>query len=122
MFIESGSIQIDGVDISNYIIDVEYSYNKLWSQNTGRSLSGKMTGKLLGIFPKFIVQFRPLTKNEIVTISRLLDKATQNFRYYDVNENQYKTIKTYTGDWSVKNQNINENEPFSVSFIAVNRR
>ena len=123
MFIDAtNGIKINNIDISSYIIDVEYEYNKLWSQNTGRTLSGKMSGRLLGIFPKIIIQFRPLTKAELNTLAPIFDSATQSLRYYDPKKNQYINITTYSNDWSNKCKNVNQNEPFSVSFIAMNKR
>lgn len=123
MFIDrTNGIKLNNLDISQYIIDVEYQYNKLWSENTGRTLSGKMSGRLLGIFPKIIIQFRPLTKSELNTLAPIFDSATQSLRYYDPRKNQYITITTYSNDWSVKNINVMQNEPFSVSFIAMNKR
>lgn len=123
MFIDiTNGIKINNVDISNYIIDVEYQYNKLWSQNTGRSLSGRMTGRLLGIYPKLVIQFRPLTKSELNLLAPIFDSASQTVRYYDPKKNQYVNMTTYSNDWSVKNKNVMQNEAFSVSFIAMDKR
>jgi hypothetical protein len=126
MFIEKNSIQIDGVNFGQYLVEVEYSYNKLWASDSGRNLAGKMTGTLVGIFPKFVLHFRKLTKAELETISSILDKATQSFRYYDPKKKAYTTISTYTGDWSVSNKhlisNSRKNDGFSVSFIARSKR
>lgn len=122
MFIENTSFKINGTDISNYVIDIEYNYPKLWSSNSGRSLSGKFSGVLLGIYPKFVVQFKPLSQNELKTISKLLDSPRQTIRYYDPNKEMYKTTTTYSGDWAVKCKNINQNESFTISFISVDKR
>ena len=65
MFIEKDSIIIDGVSMGQYIVEAKYSYNKLWASDSGRNLAGKMTGTLIGIFPKINLQFRPLTREEI---------------------------------------------------------
>ena len=123
MFIDyTNGIKLNNLDITPYIIDVEYQYNKLWNESTGRTLSGKMSGRLLGIFPKIIIQFRPLTKSELNTLAPIFDSATQSLRYYDPKKNQYITITTYSNDWSIKNINVMQNEPFSVSFIAMDKR
>lgn len=122
MFIDKNSLIIDGINIGEYIIDATYSYNKLWSKNAGRSLSGKMTGSIIGIFPKINVQFRPLDKNELVMLSKIFDKANQSVTYFDPYLNRTTTMTTYTGDWEIKNKNINENTAFSISFISVERR
>ena len=122
MYTTNGSFLINNVDVGSYIIDIEYNYPKLWSNNTGRTLSGKMSGTLIGVFPKFVVQFKPLTKTELETLATILDSASQTITYYDPNKKQTKTITTYSSDWAVKCKNINQNESFSVSFIALNKR
>lgn len=122
MYIDKNSLIINNVNMKDYIIDVEYTYNKLWSSNTGRSLSGKMSGVLLGIFPKLVVQFKPLNQTELQTISKILDSQNQSVTYYDPYKEQNVTMTTYTGDWSVRDKNIGENSTFSVSFIATQRR
>ena len=126
MFIDKNSIIIDGVNIGSYLVEVEYQYNKLWASDTGRNLAGEMSGTLVGIFPKFVLQFRQLSKTEFETIAQILDKSTQNFTYYDPYKRQTTTIQTYTGDYKISNRNmlsnVDKNEGFSCSFIAVGKR
>lgn len=126
MFLDKNSIIIDGVNFGPYLVDAEYQYNKLWASDTGRNLAGTMSGTLVGIFPKFVLQFRQLTKAEFEYIVPILDKAIQNFTYYDPNKKQTITIQTYTGDYKIKNkntiQNVDANESFSCSFIAIDKR
>lgn len=110
------------LSLAPYLVQVETGYNKLWSSDTGRNLAGKTSGTLIGIFPKFICQFRPLTANEIHTLAPYLDSPLQKVKYDDDNSGTQKTINTYTGDWSVVNEHINVNEGFSCSFIATERR
>lgn len=126
MFLNKNSIVINGVNMGNYLVQAEYEYNKLWANDTGRNLAGNMSGSLLGIFPKFILQFRKLTKSELETIISILDSATQTFTYYDPNKQQTTTITTYTGDYKIANKYIigsdRKNEGFSCSFISVSKR
>lgn len=126
MFIDKNSIQINGTSFGQYLVEVEYQYNKLWANDSGRNLKGAMTGTLVGIFPKFVLHFRKLTKAELETIAPILDSASQSFRYYDPRKKAYTTISTYTGDWSISNKhlvnNSRKNDGFSVSFIARNKR
>lgn len=126
MFINKNSIVINGVNFGQYLVEAKYSYNKLWSSDTGRNLAGVNTGTLIGIFPKIILQFRKLTKAELETIVPILDSATQSFTYYDPNKQQSITITTYTGDYEVSNKGeLNKgrkNEGFSCSFIAIRKR
>lgn len=126
MFIDRNSIIINGVSMGQYIVQANYSYNKLWSSDSGRNLSGKQSGTLIGIFPKLILQFRKLTKAELEIIVPILDSARQTVTYYDANKKTNVTMTTYTGDYEVVNKNIidnfHKNEGFSCSFIAVSRR
>ena len=105
MFIDRNSIIIDGVNMGSYLVEVEYQYNKLWASDTGRNLAGEMSGTLVGIFPKFVLQF---------------------FTYYDPYKRQTITIQTYTGDYKITNKNmlnnVDKNEGFSCSFIATSKR
>ncbi len=126
MFINKNSIVIDGVNMGSYIVEAKYSYNKLWSSDSGRNLAGTQCGTLIGIFPKITLSFRKLNKAELETIVRILDKARQSVTYYDPNKRSNVTMTTYTGDYEVVNKNIitsnSKNQGFEVSFISVRRR
>lgn len=122
MFIDENSVIINGVSMGQYIVEAKFSYPKLWASDSGRNLAGKMTGTLIGIFPKLILQFRPLTKEELNIIAPILDSVNQTVTYYDVNKNKKITMTTYTGDWELTNNNLNQNEGFSCSFISVQKR
>lgn len=130
MFVDKNSLQVkEGnnsyINLGQYLVEVEYQYNKLWSSDSGRNLKGKQSGTLIGIFPKLICQFRKLTKSELETIRPILDAPTQTVKYYDPYKGTTE-IETYTGDWSVKNKQIingnSKNEGFQISFIATGGR
>lgn len=126
MFLNKDSIIINGISIGQYITEAKYGYNKLWASDSGRNLAGVMSGTLIGIFPKIILQFRKLTKTELEIIVPILDSQNQTVTYYDPNKKANVTMTTYTGDYEITNNNIiNENiknEGFSCSFIAVRKR
>ena len=122
MFINKDSVIINGLSIGQYLVEATFSFPKLWASDTGRNLAGKMTGTLIGVFPKLILQFRPLTKEEINIIAPILDSAIQTVVYYDPSKDRNITMSTYTGDWELKNRNIKQNEGFSCSFISVAKR
>jgi hypothetical protein len=119
---------INGINVVPYLTNLKVEYNKIWGQDTGRnSLSGKYTGTLVGIFPKFICSFRKLTKAEMELLIPVLDSATQNVTYYDPNKKMKITIATYTGDYGIEQKRlldsaVKKGEPFSISFIARNKR
>lgn len=127
MFIDKDSLQVkisggNYVNLGDYIVSAKYQYPKLWAQDSGRNLKGKMTGTLIGIFPKITINFRRLSRSDLQTLAPILDSATQTVKYYDVNEQNYVEMDTYTGDWEVENQYILANQPFSISFIAREKR
>lgn len=123
MFINKNSITINGINMGQYLLSAKYEYNKLWGKDTGRNLAGKFTGTLVGIFPKIILTFRKLTKNEMNIIAPILDSASQTLTYYDPTANTNKTLTTYTGDWSYVNKSVaTKNESFECSFISRERR
>lgn len=130
MFIDKNSLQIkegnnNFINMGQYLVEIEYQYNKLWSEDSGRNLKGKQSGTLVGIFPKIVCHFRKLTKSELEIIRPILDAPTQIVRYYDPYKGTTE-METYTGDWKISNKNIisgdSKNESFQISFIAVEGR
>ena len=123
MFIDKDSIKVNNISMGQYLLSAQYEYNKLWGSDTGRNLAGKMTGTLIGIFPKIILTFRKLTKAEMNIIAPILDSGSQTLTYYDPSLNQYVTLSTYTGDYKYKNSRVSDkNESFECSFISRERR
>ena len=126
MFLDKNSIVINGVSMGQYLVEAKYSYSKLWGSDSGRNLAGVMSGSLIGIFPKLILQFRKLTKAELEIIVPILDSASQSVSYYDPYKKAQTTMTTYTGDYEITNKTrigtTRKNEGFSCSFIAVSKR
>ena len=125
MFIDKNSLIVNNINLGKYIVQATYSYNKLWSSDSGRNLAGTQSGTLVGIFPKIIVQFRKLTQTELETLAPILDSSRQTVQYYDPNKKAMTTMRTYTGDYEVVNKGIVghvKNEGFQISFISTKRR
>ena len=125
MFIDKNSLIVNNINLGKYIVQATYSYNKLWSSDSGRNLAGTQSGTLVGIFPKIIVQFRKLTQTELETLAPILDSSRQTVQYYDPNKKAMTTMTTYTGDYEVVNKGIVghvKNEGFQISFISTKRR
>lgn len=131
MFIDKNSIQIkvgsgSYINMGQYITEAQYSYNKLWSSDSGRNLAGVQSGTLIGIFPKIILHFRKLKKTELETVVGILDSAKQTVKYYDPKKKATIEMETYTGDYEVSNKHIisgnAKNDSFSCSFIATKKR
>ena len=123
MFINKDSIIVNNISLGQYLLSAKYEYNKLWGSDTGRNLAGKMNGTLIGIFPKIIVTFRKLSKEEMNIIAPILDSSTQNLTYYDPSVNRNVSLETYTGDYSYTNNRITtKNDSFEISFISREKR
>lgn len=122
MFINKDSVLVNGVSWGQYLLQVDYGYNKLWASDKGRNLSGSDTGTLIGIFPKLTFYFRKLSQEELHTIAPVLDSAIQTVTYYDDTKGNNVTLTTYTGDWKIVNKGIGQNESFSINFISKDRR
>ena len=126
MFVDKNSIIINGVSMGQYILEARYSFNKLWSNDSGRNLAGRMSATLVGIFPKIILEFGKLTKEELEVIIPILDSPRQTVTYYDPYKEQSTTMTTYTGDYEIINKDIvsgnMKNEGFSCSFISIDKR
>lgn len=120
--------KVNGINITPYLTDIKIGYNKIWGKDTGRNtLSGKYTGTLIGIYPKFICTFGSLTQTQIEALAPILDSASQRVTYYDPNKQAVKTITTYTGDWEMEQTCLfsdvaTAGKSFNISFIAVDKR
>lgn len=127
MYIDKDSLIINNINMGKYVSEVEFGYNKLWANDSGRNLAGVQSGTLIGIFPKLKLSFITLTKDELETLVPILDSPTQNVTYYDPYLKKMNTISTYTGDWATTNRNTfsnvaRANSSFSISFIARKKR
>lgn len=127
MFLNKDSLFINGVNLGQYLVEVEYGYNKVWGKDSGRNLLAEMSGTFLGVVVKLKLTFGKLTQQELELLAPILDSAWQQTTYYDPVKKAMTTIDTYTGDWATLNKStfINHaraNESFSISVIAVRPR
>lgn len=122
MFINANSIKVNGISMGQYLLQAQFDYNKLWGDDTQRNLKGKMSGTLVGIFPKVVLTFRKLNKTEIEIIAPLLNSASQMVTYYDPELRELTTMETYTGDWSNVSKDDEKVQSFDCSFIAKEAR
>lgn len=122
MFLDKNSIYMDNISMGQYLLKAKYGYHKLWSSDSGRTLSGKMTGTLKGIFPKITLTFKKLEEEELELLAPHFDNANQTIKYRDPNKKQMISIETYSGDWETEYKNIGKAESFDLAFISVDRR
>lgn len=122
MIIDINSIKVNGIAITDKLTQAIFSFNKLWGDDTGRSLSGNFNGTLRGIFPKLELTFKPMTQSELEAIVPLLDTDYQQVTYYDPYKQAITTMQTYTGDYSYTIENIGQTSTLKISFISTKRR
>lgn len=73
-------------------------YCKLWSSDTGRSMTGENKGTLIGIFPKITVRLGKLSEGDMSAIINLTNQSRANVKYYDVGAKALTTESFYFGD------------------------
>lgn len=124
MFLNKDSLIVDGIEnFGNYLLEVEYGYNKMWAGDSGRNLKGSNSGTFLGIFPKLRMTFKSTTQEELENLAQVLDEPEQFVTYYDPKLKRMYRMSTYTGDWATRNRstftnNARANQSFQISFIA----
>ena len=106
------------------IVDYEVQYCKLWSSDTGRSMTGENKGTLIGIFPKIMLKIGHLTASEMALFLSLVNQANANVKYYDTEKQQIVTASFYFGvaQDQLKRQNNMSHKPISISIIANKKR
>lgn len=127
MLIDANSLIINGVYMAQYLLQIEYGWNKMWGPDTGRNMKAKMSGTYLGVVPKLKLTFRKLTQAELELLAPILDTAWQSTTYYDPVLHRNETIETYTGDWETLQKTTfalkaKPMESFSISVIATEPR
>lgn len=73
---------------------------KIWSTNTGRTVSGKMVGTIVGIKRKLEITYKVLTKEQVATISNAIDNKTEwhTIEYFSAVDNGVVSFTGYFGD------------------------
>ena len=78
------------------------AYSKLWSSDTGRSMTGENKGTLIGIFPKITVELGRMSEEDMSAIINLTMQARADVKYYDVGKRELVTASFYFGDVSAE--------------------
>ena len=113
-------LKINGKDYTAQILTpFKIGRHKIWGSDTGRLMSGDMSGTLVGIFPKITVIFSPKNELEYAELTNVLDTAWQSIEYYNPKIRGFTTLGTYTNDYEMV---IINTRPFydtiQVSFVA----
>lgn len=99
-------------------------YCKLWSSDTGRSMTGENKGTLIGIFPKITVALGRLSEDDMSAIINLTNQSRADVRYYDVGAKALTTASFYFGDVSaeIERKSTMMHKAVEFSIIANKRR
>ena len=100
------------------------AYCKLWSSDTGRSMTGENKGTLIGIFPKISVSLGKMSEDDASAIINLTMQAKADVKYYDVGKKDLVTASFYFGDVSaeIERQRSMYHKGVSFSIIANKKR
>lgn len=102
--------------------EYKVQYCKLWSSDTGRSMTGENKGTLIGIFPKITVKLGRLSEDEMSAIINLTNQAAADVKYYDVGAKSLVTASFYFGDVSAELERKSTMYHKGVSFSIIAKR
>lgn len=104
--------------------EYKVQYCKLWSSDTGRSMTGENKGTLIGIFPKISVKLGRLSEDDMGAIINLTNQPRADVSYYDVGKKALVTASFYFGDVSadLERQSTMYHKGTSFSIIANKKR
>ena len=113
-------LKLNGTDYTGKILTpFKVGKNKLWGEDTGRTMSGELFGTLIGVFPKIEVQFFMDDEVELSNLLTILDSAFQTVEYYDPKTRTLVELGTYTNDYVTELINLDPfYERIQVSFIS----
>lgn len=100
------------------------AFCKLWSSDTGRSMTGENKGTLIGIFPKITIALGRMSEEDMSAIINLTNQASADVKYYDVGKMKQVTASFYFGDVSaeIEKQRSMYHKGVSFSIIANKKR
>ena len=87
--------------------DVDYEFNKIWSENTGRLDNGYFVGDLVCIKRKYVVKFPPLTPTQLSTVRTAFAAQYGSVEITDIGDDDNNpstetvTLNAYFGDVKV---------------------
>lgn len=93
--------------------NVDYSYNKLWSANSGRLDSGYFVGELIGIKRKYVVTFPPLTTNQLALVRNTCAQEFATVTITDVDGGDAE-LECYFGDVTVRAYSWNNGYKYAI--------
>lgn len=120
---EGSLLKVNGKHIPK-LLTYKIQYNKLWSDDSGRNLSGENKGTLIGIFPKLLLEFGSMTDDEMVEFLKWTDLAEITVEWYDPKIKGTRTASYYSNnvEVSLKSQITMKYEKVSVNLIPNKKR
>lgn len=76
-------------------ITINFTNNKLWSANTGRTANGKMVGDIIGIKKSISIVWQGLTPSDVAGINIFISNAMKSFFKVKILDETF-TENTYT--------------------------
>lgn len=115
-------VKIDGITIP-HVKGYKIGRSKLW-KSADRNMSGSIRAKLIGIFPKIIMEVGVLNEEEMSNITALLDQDYFEVSWFDVRSKDVVSANYYAGDYEVDLMSKSRGlyHPFTVSLVPVDRR
>lgn len=83
------------------VTQYDVQFPKLWSSDTGRSMTGENKGTLVGIFPKLLISVGRMGDEDLSAFLYLVNQASANIRYYDFQYKKLVTASFYFNDAEV---------------------
>ena len=106
------------------LTDLNVLYEKLWSENTGRTYKdGEFMGTLVGIFPKLEIEFAPRTAQELSNLITECNKPKQVIQWYNPGRRNMVTTVFYSNSFgvSLRKAIANDYDRVKVNFISTKR-
>lgn len=122
MVINRNTLKINSIDISEYVVEVNFGFYDLYPKEAGRNMKGSMRGTKIGTYPKLTYQFRSMSQTELETIVGLLEQSNKTMTYYDPYKKQIITKGVYRGDYEYTQNNIGRVKGFSCALISNDKR
>lgn len=106
------------------VIEASLDDYKLWSEDSGRSMTGSSKGTLIGIFPKLQIKIGRQSANDRATLLTLLNQNSTTVRAYCAERRRFEEASFYFGDvvnkikrWDAKGtlgpRTTNGNQPYT---------
>ena len=125
------AVTIDGVSYANgsyvpihHFTKWKLGFKKLWSADSGRSMTGENKGTLVGIFPKLELEIGNLTQQNAKALTNLFAQTSTDVKYYDEMADAVVTASFYFGDVDVElmSKSSMRHKTMSISIIANRKR